>query len=97
VRAVSGYRTVKTRKTGGLFLTALLLAAAFFAGAVAERTAHILQDIVTAAPAALDEFKAFLREKVVFKVKVSSAHLKLPLAATCFMAQEQFSCLIRGP
>lgn len=97
MRAVSDYRPSKTRKVKTLFLTLLLLAMAFLAGAAAEKTAHFLQDVVAAAPVALDGFKTFLRERVIFKVKATADQAKWAVAISFAIAREYLSCLIRGP
>lgn len=91
------YRPAKTGKIKSLFLTALLLVMAFLGGAVAERTAHFLQDLTAALPAALEEMKIFLRERVIFKISAAAEQLKWAAVITLAVITEPLSCLIRGP
>ncbi len=53
MRTISVYRPTKAKKMKSLLLIALLLATAFLAGAVAEKTVHFLQDAIEAVPVAL--------------------------------------------
>jgi len=80
-----------------LFLVALLLTMAFLGGAVAERTAHFLQDVIAALPDVLDGTKAFLRERIIFKIRDAADQLKWAAAITFAIIVEPASQLIRGP
>ncbi|MCL6635623.1 MAG: hypothetical protein K6T29_07630 [Peptococcaceae bacterium] len=97
MRAVSGYRPARMIKIKSLLLTALLMAMAFLAGAVAEKTAHFLQDAAAALPAVLDGIKTFLRERFFFKFNAAVDQARRTAAIILAMATEQASCLIRGP
>lgn len=97
MRAVSDYRPSKMKKLKNIFLTMFLLVMAFLAGAVAEKSADFLQDVMAAAPVALDGFKTFLRERVIFKVKNESCQVKWATATAFTAVQKHLSSLIRGP
>lgn len=91
------YRPAKAKKIKSLFLTVLLLAMTFLGGAVAERTAHILQDLAAAVPAFLDGMKTFLRERIIFKINDKADQIKWAAAITLAIIAEPASYLIRGP
>lgn len=97
MRTMADYRPVKFKKIKSLALTVLLLAMAFFAGAVAEKTAHFLQDVMAVAPVALDGMKTFFRERFVFKVNTAAEQVKWAAAITFSIITEPVSYLIRGP
>jgi len=97
MRTISVYRPTKTKRVKSLFLIALLLATAFLAGAVAEKTAHILQDVTAAAPVALERIKSFLREKVIFKVHTAAEQIKWAAVIILSITTETGSHVIRGP
>jgi len=97
MRMISDYRPTRFKKTKSLLLTVLLLALAFFAGAVAEKTAHFLQDVLAAAPVALDGMKTFFHERFIFKVIPVADQVKWTAAITFSIITEPASYLIRGP
>ncbi|NLI14295.1 hypothetical protein [Pelotomaculum propionicicum] len=97
MRAITVYRPNKAKKVKSLFLIALLLAAAFLAGAIAEKTAHFLQDVTAAAPVALDRMKSFLRERFIFKINTAAEQLKWAAVIIITIANETGSHVIRGP
>jgi len=97
MRTISVYRPTKAKKVKSLLLIALLLATAFLAGAAAEKTAHFLQDVIEAAPVALEGIKSFLRDRVIFKVNTVAEQLKWAAVIMLSIAHETGSHVIRGP
>lgn len=97
MRTISVYRPTKTKKIKSILLTALLLVTAFLAGAVAEKTAHFLQDVMEAAPVVLEEIKSFFRERVIFKVNAAAEQLKWAAVIIISIFHEAGSRVIRGP
>jgi len=78
-------------------LTALLVAMAFLAGAVAEKTAHFMQDVVLAAPIMLDQAKEFLQQRVIFKVNTAAEQLKWAAVIIISIVKGSGNYVIRGP
>lgn len=97
MKTIAVYRPTKAKKAKSLFVVALLLVMAFLAGAVAEKSAHFLQDIIAAAPVALDEVKAFLREKIIFKVGTAVDQAKWSAVIIISIIMQAGSHVIRGP
>ncbi|MFA4884660.1 MAG: hypothetical protein WC601_02580 [Desulfotomaculaceae bacterium] len=97
MRTISVYRPTKAKKVKSIFLIALLLAAAFLAGAVAENAAHFLQDVIAAVPVAMEGIKSFLRDRVIFKVNTVAEQLKWAAVIMISIAHETGAHVIRGP
>ncbi len=97
MKTIAVYRPTKAKKAKSLFVVALLLVMAFLAGAVAEKSAHFLQDVISAAPVALDEVKAFLREKIIFKVGTAVDQAKWSAVIIISIIMQAGSHVIRGP
>lgn len=97
MKTIAVYRPTKAKKAKSLFVVALLLVMAFLAGAVTEKSAHFLQDVITAAPVALDEVKAFLREKIIFKVGTAVDQAKWSAVIIISIIMQAGSHVIRGP
>lgn len=97
MKTIAVYRPTKAKKAKSLFVVALLLVMAFLAGAVTEKSAHFLQDIIAAAPVALDEVKAFLREKIIFKVGTAVDQAKWSAVIIISIIMQAGSHVIRGP
>ena len=97
MKPITVYRPTKTRKAKSLFLVALLLIMAFLAGAVTEKSAHFLQDVIAAAPVALDKAKTFLQEKVIFKVGAAAEQAKWSAVIIISIIMQAGSHVIRGP
>lgn len=97
MKTIAVYRPTKTKKAKSLFLVALLLVMAFLAGAVTEKSAHFLQDVIAAAPVALDEVKAFLRERIIFKVGSVVEQVKWSAVIIISIIMQSGSHVIRGP
>lgn len=99
MRAVTNYNYSQPRnkKIKSVLLVALFLAIAFLAGAVAERTGHILQEAEAVLPGILDGTELFLREKIFIKVVDIVEQIKLFVVITSLIIKEFFSGLIRGP
>ncbi|NLJ76320.1 MAG: hypothetical protein GX325_03565 [Peptococcaceae bacterium] len=97
MKTVTVYRTTKTKKAKSLLLVALLLTMAFLAGAVTEKSIHFLQDVMVAAPVALNELKVFFREKIIFRVGAVIEHLKWSTVIMTSILMQTGSHIIRGP
>lgn len=97
MKTITVYRPTKTKKAKSLFLVALLLVMAFFAGAVTEKSAHFLQDVIAAAPVALDGVKSFLRERIIFKVGPVVDQVKWSAVIIISIIMQSGSRVIRGP
>lgn len=97
MKTIAVYRPTKAKKAKSLFVVALLLVMAFLAGAVTEKSAHFLQDVIVAAPVALDEVKAFLRERIIFKVGTAVDQAKWSAVIIISIIMQAGSHVIRGP
>ncbi|OPY58851.1 MAG: hypothetical protein A4E55_00582 [Pelotomaculum sp. PtaU1.Bin035] len=97
MRAVLNYKHAGFNKTKTILFTALLLTIAFFLGAMAEKSAHILQDIMVITPEALNEIKTFFSDKIILKVNTVTGCLKWGSIITISIFEHSLSCLIRGP
>lgn len=99
MKTITVYRPTKTKKFKSLLLVALLLVMAFLAGAVTEKSAHFLQDVIAAAPVVLDEVKAFLRERIIFKVDKAVEQVKWAAVIIISIITQagSGSHVIRGP
>ena len=97
MRVIADYRPSKLKRIKSLFLTALLLATAFFAGAIAEKTAHFLQDVIEVLPVAMEELKTFLRDNMIFKLNVPVDQLKWSVAIIVPILKDYIPSFIRGP
>ena len=97
MKTITVYRPTKTKKAKSLFLVALLLVMAFLAGAVTERSAHFLQDVIAAAPVALDGVKSFLRERIIFKVGTVVDQVKWSAVIIISIIMQSGFHAIRGP
>lgn len=97
MKTITVYRPTKTKKAKSLFMVALLLVMAFLAGAVTEKSAHFLQDVIAAAPFALNELKSFLREKIIFKVGTVVEQVKWSAVIIISIIMQEGSHVIRGP
>ncbi|MDD2554120.1 MAG: hypothetical protein PHP51_06075 [Desulfotomaculaceae bacterium] len=97
MKTITVYRPVKKKKVKSLFLVALLLLMSFLAGAVTEKSVHFLQDVIEAAPIALNELKSFFREKIIFKVGAIVAQAKWSAAIIVSIIMQEGTHVIRGP
>lgn len=97
MRTIVDYRPAKGQKIKSLLITLLLFAVAFLAGAVVQKEADFIQDLITAAPLALEGMKAFLNEKVFFKVNTVSGQMKWTAAITLLVIRDFLWHSVRGP
>ncbi|TEB17850.1 hypothetical protein Psfp_00345 [Pelotomaculum sp. FP] len=97
MRTIANYRPAKGQKIKSLLITLLFLAAAFLAGAAVQKQANFIQDLIAAAPVALEGIKAFLNEKVVFKVNTVTSQFKWTVAITLLVIKDFIWHSVRGP
>lgn len=97
MRTVSVYRPVRKKRTKAVFLIALLLAMSFLAGAVTEKTVHFLQDVIAAAPVALDGIKEFFKERFFFKINPAADQIKWATVIIISILTDYRHHSIRGP
>ncbi len=97
MKTVTVYRPTKAKRVKSLFLAALFLVMAFLAGAVTEKSAHFLQDVIAAAPFALNELKMFFKEKVIFKVGTVAEQAKWSAVIIISIIMQKGVHVIRGP
>ncbi|MDD4237725.1 MAG: hypothetical protein PHT62_04125 [Desulfotomaculaceae bacterium] len=97
MRIVADYRPAKGQKIKSLLITLLLFAAAFLAGAAVQKEAEFIQDLIAAAPVALEGIKAFLNEKVFFKVNTVTGQIKWTAAITLLVIKDFLWHSVRGP
>jgi hypothetical protein len=87
----------KGQKIKSLLITLLLFAVAFMAGAAVQKKADFIQDLIIAAPAALENIKEFLNEKAVFKVNTITGQMKWTAAITLLVIKNFLWHSVRGP
>jgi hypothetical protein len=97
MKTVMNYRQPGTKKIKSLLLTALLLVMAFWAGAAAEKTGHIIQSVKAVLPVLVEEAKIFFRERVILPADEYVAQIKFSVIITSLIAKESIAGFIRGP
>lgn len=97
MRTIMNYRPAKGQKIKSLFVTLLLFAVAFLAGAAVQKKADFIQDLVLTAPVALESIKEFLNEKAVFKVNTITGQMKWTAVITFLVIKDFLWHSVRGP
>ena len=97
MRTIVDYRPSKGQKIKSLLITLLIFATVFMAGAAVQKKVDFLQDLIAAAPVALESIKAFLNEKAVFKVNTVTSQFKWTAAITILVMRDFLWHAVRGP
>lgn len=97
MRALSERRQTRPGKIRSLLLVALLLAAAFLAGAATEKSAHFLQDLISTVPVAVEEIKDFVNEKAYFRIDAVNGRFRQLSETVIAYMKEKPPLFIRGP
>lgn len=97
MRTIVDYRPAKGQKIKSLLITLLLFAVAFLGGAAVQKKADFIQDLIAAAPVAIEGIKAFLHEKVFFKVNTVANQIKWTAAITLLVMKDFLWHSVRGP
>jgi len=97
MRPVTDYRPPKGQRLKSLLITLLFFAVAFLAGAAVQKKADFIQDLITAAPVALESIKQFFNEKAVFKVNTITGQMKWTAAITILVIKNFLWHSVRGP
>lgn len=97
MRTIVDYRPAKGQKIKSLLITLLLFAVAFLAGAAVQKEADFIQDLIAEAPVAINGIKAFLNEKVFFKVDTVTGQMKWTAAITLLVMKDFLWNSVRGP
>jgi hypothetical protein len=97
MRTIAEYRPSKGQKLKSLLVTLLLFAVTFMAGAAVQKEVDIIQDLIAAAPVAFEGVKAFLNEKVFFKVNTVTSQIKWAAAITLVVMKDFPWHTVRGP
>ncbi len=97
MRPVMNYQQPGIKKIKSLLLTALFLVMAFWAGAAAEKTGHIIQDVKGVFPVLVEEVKMFFQENVILPTDNYVSQIKFSAIITSLIAKEYFTGFIRGP
>jgi len=97
MRTIAQYRPSKGQRIKSFLVTLMFFAVMFIAGAAVQREVDIIQDIITAAPVALEGIKEFLNEKVFFKVNTITCQMKWTAVITMLVIKDFFWCSVRGP